>query len=61
MASRFSPPREWDQLVPMPPRSTKRVYVEVRLYKSDKPETVYRQVHVTLNDLGDSKNRKMQC
>ena len=57
----LAPQEKWDQLVPIPPRSTSSVYVEAKLYKLDKPETVYRDVHLTLNSSGGSKNRKMQC
>ncbi len=56
----LAPQEEWNQLVPIPPRSNS-IYVEVRLYKSDKPETVYHEVHTTLNDWGESTSRKIQC
>ena len=34
----LAPQAKWDQLVLLPSRSTGSMYVEVRLYKSDKPD-----------------------
>ena len=55
------PQHEWDQLVALPATSINSLYVEAKLYKLDQPEAVYREVHVTLNSLGGSKDRKIQC
>jgi len=54
----LAPQEEWDRLVPIPPRYTSGIYIEVRLYKSDKPRTVYRTVHLTLNKSGGGKEEK---
>jgi uncharacterized membrane protein len=43
----LAPQEQWDQSVPIASGTTGSVYVEVRLYKLDKPEIVYREVHVT--------------
>lgn len=57
----LAPQEKWDRLVPIPSRSTSSIYVEVRLYKSDKPRAPYHEVHITLNGLEGGKDRKMQC
>ncbi len=43
----LAPDAVWEQSVAIPPMSTKNVLIEVRLYRDDKPATVYREVHVT--------------
>ncbi len=45
---KLDPKQEWDQSVPIPSGATDNVYVEAQLYRLDKPEAVYRQVHMTL-------------
>jgi uncharacterized membrane protein len=40
--------QEWDRLVPINPVATGSMFVDARLYRLDKPEAVYREVHVTL-------------
>jgi hypothetical protein len=57
----LAPQQEWNRSVVMSPNFTNTVYVEVKLYKIDQPETVYRDVHITLNTSGDSRNRKENC
>jgi len=57
----LAPQEKWERLVPISPGPTSSIYVEAWLYKSDKPETVYHQVHMTLQRLGGSKDQKMQC
>ena len=57
----LAPHEEWKQLVPIPLLSTNSVYVEARLYKSGRPETVYRDVHLILNNSKGSKNQKLAC
>ena len=57
----LAPHEEWKQLVPIPLLSTNSVYVETRLYKLDRPETVYRDVHLILNNSKGSKNQKLAC
>ena len=41
--------QEWDRLVPVPPKATDNVLVEVQLYRVDKPQAAYREVSVTLH------------
>ena len=38
----------WNQVVSIPPGTVHNMYVEVRLYRLDQPQTVYRNVHLTL-------------
>ena len=44
----LAPQGEWERLVPLAPNATDNVFVEVQLYRLDKPQTVYREVHLTL-------------
>lgn len=56
------PQEEWDRLVPISFGPTGSAYIEVKLYRLDKPEAIYRDVHMTLNSLETGgKNRKIQC
>jgi uncharacterized membrane protein len=58
----LAPQGEWNQSVSIKPGATANIYVEARLYRADKPETVYRNVHLTLHSLKGSKNgQKQQC
>jgi hypothetical protein len=45
----LAPQGEWGLLVSIPPEATDNVYVEVQLYRIDKPQKVYREVNVTLH------------
>lgn len=56
----LAPQEEWDRLVPIASRATDEIYVEVRLYRLDKPETVYREVHLTFHNLKESKNEEVR-
>ncbi len=56
----LAPQEKWSHIVTIAPASTNSVYVEVVLYRSDNPGTVYREVHMTLSNAGKSKD-KMQC
>lgn len=46
---------EWDRLVPLTPKTAGSVYVEVQLYRLDRPQTVYRKVDSTLNNCSTSQ------
>ncbi len=52
----LAPEEQWDRLVPIASGTADSVYVEVRLYKLDKPQIVYREVHVTFSNMGGSGN-----
>lgn len=44
----LAPQEEWDQLVPITPRVGGKAYVEVLLFRSNEPESVYQQVDLTV-------------
>jgi uncharacterized membrane protein len=44
----LAPQEEWDRLVPITPRAANDIAVEAQLYQLNKPEAVYREVHLTL-------------
>lgn len=44
----LAPQQGWNHLVPIAPGTAKNGYVEAQLYRLDKPQAVYREVHVTL-------------
>lgn len=48
----LTPQQDWNQLVPMKASTTDTLDVEVQLYRIDKPDTVYRNTHVTLTSSG---------
>ncbi|GAC1657676.1 MAG: hypothetical protein NVS4B7_03530 [Ktedonobacteraceae bacterium] len=58
----LAPQQAWQQLLPITPLAANNLYIEARLYRLDKPQTVYRNVHVTLPNLAISKDGKTrQC
>ena len=56
----LAPQAEWNQSVSIKPGATDNIYIEARLYRADKPETVYRNVHLTLHSLKGSVNGQTQ-
>ena len=40
--------QEWDRSVSVTPAATGSIFVDARLYRLDKPETIYREVHMAL-------------
>lgn len=57
----LAPQEQWDQFVSIAPRNTKSVYVEAKLYRSDKPGTVYRYAHILFNSSGEGSKQKLIC
>ena len=51
---------EWDRSVQVSPMATDEIYVEVRLYRLDKLESVYREVHLTFHNLKENNNGGMR-
>jgi uncharacterized membrane protein len=49
------PREQWEQIEPVNPGNSSNTFVEVRLYRLDKPQTVYRKVDLTLDNLGKGK------
>jgi uncharacterized membrane protein len=53
----LAPQQEWNRLVPVTVGTTGSTFVEVQLYRLDKPLSVYRQVHLTVHTVkGQSSN-----
>lgn len=57
----LAPQQEWEKSIAVKSEGVESMYIEARLYRADKPETVYREVNVTLNSSGGSRDQKMQC
>lgn len=54
--------QEWDQSVSIHPKTVKAaIYVEIMLYRMDKPGTVYREVHMTLPPPKVNNKGAFQC
>ncbi len=56
----LDPQREWVLSVPITPGSNKSIFIEARLYRADKPDTIYRDVHLTFLVLTGGKNSQTQ-
>lgn len=56
----LSPQEEWIQAVSIKPGAAQNTYIEARLYRADKPEIVYRNVHLTFHSLTGSKDERIQ-
>lgn len=58
----LAPRKEWVQVVPVAIRINSAVLVEARLYRLDKPASVYRKVNLTLhNSIGSKDSRTQLC
>lgn len=55
------PQEEWDQSVAIKPVASDSMYIEALLYRADKPQVVFREVHMTLNSLWNKNGQKQQC
>jgi hypothetical protein len=49
------PREQWEQIEPINPATNSSTFVEVQLYRLDKPQTVYQKVDLTLDNLGYDK------
>ncbi len=56
----LAPQQEWKRSVPITLSTTHQAYVEVQLYRLDKPETVYRKVNLLLHSSGGGNDGKTQ-
>jgi len=54
----LKPQEEWNQLVPIPPEATDNIAVEAQLYRTDAPQTLYREVNVTLRNCPTAHRRR---
>jgi uncharacterized membrane protein len=52
----LAPQQEWKQVVPVPLGATGGTSVEVRLYRLDKPQSVYREVHLTVHSVEEKSS-----
>lgn len=54
----LKPEQTWNQIVLVTPGTAHSMYLEARLYRLDQPQTVYRNVHLTLYNAIGSTNGK---
>ena len=59
-AVNLAPKEKWERIVSIQTVSN-NAYVEAKLYNLDRPEVVYREVHMTLNNSQGSNNATSQC
>jgi uncharacterized membrane protein len=57
----LAPQQEWDQSIPVKSEAANVIYIEARLYRADKPEVVYREVHMIFNNSARNKDQKVLC
>jgi len=43
----LAPQQEWDHAVPIPAGTTNDAYIDVRLYRANTPQMVYRETHIS--------------
>lgn len=56
----LAPRKEWVRSVLLMPRLARSISIEAQLYRVDKPDTVYRNVHLTFYVAAGSKNGQVQ-
>ncbi|GAC1622601.1 MAG: hypothetical protein NVS4B7_14060 [Ktedonobacteraceae bacterium] len=54
----LKPEQTWNQIVPVTPGTAHSIYLEARLYRLDQPQSVYRNVHLTLYNASGSTGAK---
>lgn len=54
----LAPKETWDRLVPIHTTFPNNAYIAAKLYTLDKPETIYREVHMTFGSSAGSKDAK---
>lgn len=57
----LEPQQERDWSISLKLTAANTMNIEAQLYRADKPNIRYREVHMTLNSSGASKERKVQC
>lgn len=59
----LTPQQKWVQLVSVTPGATSSLYIEAQLYRADKPETVYHNVHLTfyISSVNSNGVLQQQC
>ena len=53
----LTPNQLWEQSIVITPTVAKNIFVQVKLYRNDKPTVIYREVHMTLTVLSNRQNR----
>jgi uncharacterized membrane protein len=56
----LAPHEAWVRSVPVTPGTASSLYIEARLYREDKPTSVYRNVHMTFYIAARSSNGRIQ-
>ncbi len=56
----LTPEQTWHQLVLVSPGTAHSMYIDVRLYRLDQPQSVYRNVHLTLYNAAGSTQKSTQ-
>lgn len=56
----LTPQNEWLQVVPIAAVTANNIYVEAKLYRLDKPQSIYQEVNVTIPNSTASSDGKMR-
>lgn len=56
-----APQNKWGLSISLPPQKSNSLYVEVRLYRTQQPGTVYREVHITLQNAARGSKQLSPC
>jgi len=57
----LAPQEEWDSAVPLAATTTDGISIKVSLYKAGKPENVYREVHIMMQNMRKGEGRDKGC
>jgi uncharacterized membrane protein len=59
----LTPQQKWVQTVPVPSNTAGSLYIEAQLYKADKPDVAYRNVHLTfyVSSINNNGHVQQQC
>ncbi len=58
----LAPQEKWNQSISINPEAAASIYIEAQLYRADKPNSTYRDVHLTMHSAREGKNgQKQQC
>ena len=56
----LSPQQKWSQSVAVTPGHTSSLYIQVLLYRTDKPDTIYRSTHIILHAATNKNTGQIQ-
>jgi uncharacterized membrane protein len=57
----LAPKQQWYQSVALNSGDIESAYIDAQLYRLDKPGSIYREAHITLNSSGGSNGGKLVC